>query len=105
MSPASFAEGLEAYLSDQMPGRNAILQGSARVLSLFDATTDQERILNTGMIEELDEMAGGTEEEITAEVELTPTPVPRPPPPPPSGWWSKRRRRILPRRAPPCPQR
>ncbi len=47
----SFAEGLENYLSDQMPGRDAILQGSARVLELFDATTDQERILNTGMKE------------------------------------------------------
>ena len=81
----SFSEGLEAYLSDQMPGRNAILQGSARVLSLFDTTTDQERILNTGMIEELDEMAGGTEEEITAEVELTPTPVPETPTPAPIG--------------------
>ena len=81
----SFSEGLEAYLSDQMPGRDAILDGSARLLGLFDATTDQERILNTGMIEELDEMAGGTEEEITAEVELTPTPVPETPTPAPIG--------------------
>ena len=59
----SFAEGLEGYLSDQMPGRDTILQGSARILGLFDAATDQELILDTGMIEELDEMAGGTEEE------------------------------------------
>lgn len=83
----SFAEGLENYLSDQMPGRDAILQGSARVLELFDATTDQERILNTGMIEELNEMAGGTEEE-PPEVETTPVPVtnvPKTPSPAPIG--------------------
>ena len=79
----SFSEGLEAYLSDQMPGRDAILDGSARLLGLFDATTDQERILNTGMIEELDEMAGGTETEATAGMERTPTPVPETPTPAP----------------------
>lgn len=82
----SFAEGLEAYLSDQMPGRDAILRGSARLLGLFDAATDQERILDTGMIEELDEMAGGTE--AVAEAEATPipaTPVPETPTPAPVG--------------------
>ena len=82
----SFAEGLEAYLSDQMPGRDAILRGSARLLGLFDAATDQERILDTGMIEELDEMAGGTE--VVAEAEATPipaTPVPETPTPAPVG--------------------
>ena len=80
----SFAEGLEAYLSDQMPGRDAILQGSARILGLFDATTDQERILNTGMIEELNEMAGGTEEEVV-EIGSASTPVPETPTPAPIG--------------------
>ena len=69
----SFSEGLEAYLSDQMPGRDTILQGSARLLGLFDATSDQERILDTGMIEELDEMAGGAAEEATGD---EPAPVP-----------------------------
>ena len=79
----SFAEGLEAYLSDQMPGRDAVLQGSAWVLGLFDATTDQERILDTGMIEKLEEMGGGTVEEVTAEAERTPTPIPETPTPTP----------------------
>ena len=82
----SFAEGLENYLSDQMPGRDTILHGSARLLGLFDATTDQERILNTGMIEELDEMAGGTEEQVVeAEATPAPTPVPETPTPAPVG--------------------
>ena len=79
----SFADGLETYLSDQMPGRDAVLQGSAWVLGLFDATTDEERILNTGMIEKLEEMGGGTVEEVTAEAERTPTPVPETPTPTP----------------------
>ena len=82
----SFAEGLEAYLSDQMPGRDTILQGSARLLGLFDAATDQERILDTGMIEELDEMAGGAGAEDLPEEETAPaaalgaseTPTPAP---------------------------
>ena len=77
----SFAEGLEAYLSDQMPGRDAILLGSARLLGLFDATTEQERILDTGMIEELDEMAGGA----AAEPAVESTPVPETPTPAPLG--------------------
>ncbi len=79
----SFAEGLETYLSDQMPGRDTILLGSSRILGLFDATTDEERILNTGMVEKLDEMVGGSEE-VTAEAERTPTSVPETPTPAPS---------------------
>ena len=87
LSPSSwwdgtFAQGLEAYLSDQMPGRDKILRGSALVLDLFDATTDQERILDTGMIEELDEMAGGTEEIQEAEAANTAEPVQTPIPSP-----------------------
>ena len=63
----SFAEGLEAYLSDQMPGRDAILQGSARLLGLFDAATDTERILDPSIMKELDEMGGLMEEELPPE--------------------------------------
>jgi hypothetical protein len=73
----SFAEGLEAYLSDQMPGRDAILQGSARLLGLFDAATDEERILDTDALKELDEMGGGMVAEPVAETE--PAPVPETP--------------------------
>ncbi len=81
----SFAQGLEAYLSDQMPGRDGLLQASARLLGLFDAATDQERILDTGMIEELDEMAGGEAELREAEDAPAPTPAPASPTPAPVG--------------------
>lgn len=82
----SFAQGLEAYLSDQMPGRDAILRGSARVLGVFDAATTQERILDTGMIEELEEMGGGMEEEYAPEATAVPaTQVPETPTPAPVG--------------------
>lgn len=75
----SFAEGLEAYLSDQMPGRDAILQGSARLLGLFDAATEEERILDAEVLKELEEMGGGVMEEPLPEAEPAPaleTPAP-----------------------------
>lgn len=83
----TFSKELEGYLSDQMPGRDSILQGSADLLHLFDATTDQERILDTGMIEALEQMAEEPEQpsfETEAAVPITaapaspvPTPVPQ----------------------------
>ena len=75
----SFAEGLEAYLSDQMPGRDAILRGSARLLALFDAATDEERILDKNALKELGEMGSVLEEEPIEEdvsMPLPETPAP-----------------------------
>ena len=53
----TFASGLESYLSDQMPGRDPILNASNRMLGIFDATSEKDMILDQGMIEQLDEMA------------------------------------------------
>ena len=73
----TFSGELEAYLSDQMPGRDPILKTS-------------NRILDQGMIEALDEMANGHEEEpeeedsVVAEItETAATPVPLPETPTP----------------------
>ena len=87
-----FAGGLESYLSDQMPGRNGILQASGRVLGLFDATTEKDRVLDQGMIETLDEMAGehGSDEptddpdaivSVPTDAPVTPIPLPETPTP------------------------
>ena len=59
----TFSSELESYLSDQMPGRDPILKASNRMLDLFDATSEKDRILDQGMIEQLDEMANGHEDE------------------------------------------
>ena len=86
----TFSGELEAYLSDQMPGRDPILKTSNRILGLFDATSEKDRILDQGMIEALDEMANGHEEEpeeedsVVAEItETAATPVPLPETPTP----------------------
>ena len=87
----TFSEGMEGYLSDQMPWRDSILKVSARVLGLFDATTEKDRVLDQGMIETLDEMANGQETEPTEDpdapivilTESPDTPIPLPETPAP----------------------
>ncbi len=87
----TFSGELEAYLSDQMPGRDPILKTSNRMLGLFDATSEKDRILDQGMIEALDEMANGHGEETEEQEEsivaqpsapaVTPIPLPATPTP------------------------
>ena len=76
----SFMSGLEGYLSDQIPGRNAILDTSAAVTDLFDRRSDEERILNASVGREL-EAAGEMDDEeddllpqVTAVPAVTPEP-------------------------------
>lgn len=59
----SYMSQLEAFLSDQMIGRDGILSASQNILGLFDATTEEERILNNRMDEELDRIADSDQEE------------------------------------------
>ena len=87
----TFSGELEAYLSDQMPGRDPILKTSNRMLGLFDATSEKDRILDQGMIEALDEMANEHGEETEEQEEsivaqpsapaVTPIPLPATPTP------------------------
>ena len=87
----TFSDGLEGYLSDQMPGRDPILKVSARILGLFDATTEKDRVLDQGMIETLDEMANANDVEPTEDPDaviglktdapVTPVPLPETPTP------------------------
>lgn len=53
----TFASELETYLSDQMLGRDRILRVSQGVLNVFNVASDEERILNANLDEELDQMA------------------------------------------------
>ena len=46
-----------------MIGRDSILSASQNILDLFDATTEEERILNNRMDEQLDEIANADSEE------------------------------------------
>lgn len=77
----TFAEGLENYLSDQMPGRDSVLDASAAVTGLFDLRSDEEKILTASVGAEL-EAAGELNEEEAALFapvkEETPEPVPVP---------------------------
>ena len=59
----SYMSELESFLSDQMIGRDSILSASQNILDLFDATTEEERILNNRMDEQLDEIANADSEE------------------------------------------
>lgn len=71
----TFSSELEAYLSDQMPGRDPILKTSNRMLGLFDATSEKDRILDQGMIEALDEMANGHGDETGEEESIVAAPT------------------------------
>lgn len=53
----SFSSQLEAYLSDQMLGRDAILSVSRSVLDAFNITSESEQIVNATIDEQLDEIA------------------------------------------------
>lgn len=53
----SFMGELERYLSDQMLGRDRILTASRAMLDVFNVESDEERILNANLADELDEMA------------------------------------------------
>ena len=53
----SFMSELESFLSDQMIERDSILSASQNILGIFDATTEEERILNNRMDEQLDQIA------------------------------------------------
>ena len=50
----SFMSGLENYLSDQIPGRNSILDASAAVTDLFDMRSSEARILAASVGRELE---------------------------------------------------
>lgn len=58
----TFAGELESYLSDQMPGRDAVLDASAAVIGTFDLRTAEEKIINASVGAEL-EAAGALNEE------------------------------------------
>ena len=58
----SFMTGLEGYLSDQIPGRNAILDASAAVTDLFDMRSSEERILHASVGAELEAAGEMTED-------------------------------------------
>ena len=77
----SFSQEAEAYLSDQFPGRDPIVRTASRILSVFDATSENERILDQSMIMELEGMNEGTqgessqsEQEIPSSETQTPEP-------------------------------
>ena len=83
-----FSSELESYLSDQMPGRDPILKASGRVLGLFDATSEKDRILDQNMIEELEDMnegdaSDGSDSVISVDATFGATPQPLPETPAP----------------------
>ena len=76
----TFAEELESYLGDQMPGRETILDISAGITELFDCRSAEEKILNASVGKEL-EAAGEMPEEAEAllpSVTAAPTAEPLP---------------------------
>ncbi len=69
----SFMQELETYLSDQMIGRDAILRTSQGMLGVFNAASDEDRILNADLAEELDALANeGVEPEALPDGEPVP---------------------------------
>ena len=52
----SFAGSLEAYLSDQLPGRSGMLGCSSDLLGVFSTLSDEDRLLQTDIAEQLDSM-------------------------------------------------
>lgn len=77
----SFMSELEAYLSDQMLGRDRILKTSRGILDVFNVTSEQDRLLRADLDAELDEMAnaGADAEPLPDEPEEPNEPVPAAP--------------------------
>ncbi|MBQ5991942.1 MAG: hypothetical protein IJL62_05270 [Clostridia bacterium] len=55
----SFSREAEAFLTDQFPEREPVVKTANRMLGVFDATTEEERILDQAMIAELEGMNEG----------------------------------------------
>ena len=55
----AFSREAEAYLTDQFPERESVVQTANRMLAVFDATSEEERILDQAMIAELEGMNEG----------------------------------------------
>lgn len=52
----SFAASLEAYLSDQLPGRSGMLDCSSGLIGVFSVLSEEERLLQTDIAEQIDRM-------------------------------------------------
>ncbi len=63
----TFSREAEAFLTDQFPERESVVKSANRMLSLFDATSEEERILDQAMIMELEGMNEGNHPEDTAD--------------------------------------
>ena len=57
----TFSREAEAYLTDQFPERESVVRTANRMLAVFDATSEEERILDQAMISELEGMNEGDE--------------------------------------------
>lgn len=52
----SFAGSLEAYLSDQLPGRSGMLDCASGLIGVFSVLSEEERLLQTDIAERIDRM-------------------------------------------------
>ena len=59
----TFSHEAEAFLTDQFPEREPVVKTANRMLGVFDATSEEERILDQAMIAELEGMNEGNDEE------------------------------------------
>lgn len=59
----TFSREAEAFLTDQFPEREPVVKTANRMLGVFDATSEEERILDQAMIAELEGMNEGNDEE------------------------------------------
>jgi len=65
----SFTASLENYLADQLPARNLILDAASEMLDIFSVITEEEKLLDSDMTNEIDAMAAVEADRPTAEVE------------------------------------
>lgn len=79
----TFSREAEAYLTDQFPERDPVVREANRMLAVFDATSEEERILDQSMIMELEGMNEGSAPQSDTEpepndvvVQLFETPAP-----------------------------
>ena len=65
-----FSREAEAYLTDQFPDRESVVNTANRMLAVFDATSEEERILDQAMIAELEGMNEGSDPGFEGETDV-----------------------------------